>query len=227
VPFRAGDPDRDAAWAWLQEYWRAYLPEAQIVIGEDDGEPFSRAAALNDAFRRSDGYYLVVVDADCYLPVDVVRSCTRAIQDSGKALWFVPWKRRVNLTAQVTAGILASESIPRFPTEPDALHEIAIDVHTSPAGIASIMSRRAWERAMGHDSRFSGWGGEDRAFFAAVDTMYGPHTRTDNDVYHLYHPLQRQPKHRFQELLSQYTRATGDRDRMLNLLEGREAAGVA
>ena len=41
VPFGDGNGHRRRLWDWLRRYWLAHLPSAEIVMGRDDGTPFS------------------------------------------------------------------------------------------------------------------------------------------------------------------------------------------
>ena len=54
--------------------------------------------------------------------------------------------------------------------------------------MCQIMPREAFEAVGGWDERFRGWGGEDYAFARALDTLWGPHKNTANDILHLWHP---------------------------------------
>ena len=58
------DPARLRNWEWLKAHWECVLPNTEIVIGRDRGserrwcrkpKPFSKAAAVNDAFKHSRG----------------------------------------------------------------------------------------------------------------------------------------------------------------------------
>lgn len=56
-----------------------------------------------------------------------------------------------------------------------------------PLGIVAV-SRSLLNEVGGFDERFVGWGGEDRAFQFACDTLAGPGERIDAMSYHLWHP---------------------------------------
>ena len=87
------------------------------------------------------------------------------------------------------------------------------------------------------NSRFRGWGGEDVAFLRSVDTLYGKHRNTDNDVLHLWHPQfvtdttvanwkvrvwegQTSPRAN-DKLATRYHKANGNPEAMQALVDGR------
>src|SRR5665213_1068232 len=49
------------------------------------------------------------------------------------------------------------------------------------------MPREAFVVVGGMDPRFRGWGGEDRAFLQALNTLWAPYQNSPNTVYHLWH----------------------------------------
>ena len=49
------------------------------------------------------------------------------------------------------------------------------------------MPREAFFLVGGEDPRFCGWGQEDCALLRSLDTLYGQHENTSNDVLHLWH----------------------------------------
>ena len=52
VPFRDDlQEGRADNWAWLRAFWEHTLPEAEIVLGDAPGIPFSKTCAVNAAFR--------------------------------------------------------------------------------------------------------------------------------------------------------------------------------
>ena len=97
--------------------------------------------------------------------------------------------------------------------------------------MAQVLPWEAFWEVGGMDPRFRGWGGEDVSFMRAVDTMWGKHKSTDNDVLHLWHPKipgryqltrqwQGQPRPEMNNLLAgRYHEATGNLEKMRALLE--------
>jgi len=200
IPFRcpsAGD-QRTKNVEWLKRYWRAQLPGAEVIVGEDDseGQPFSKSKAVNDAASRASGDVFVIVDADGYIPVDRVEHCVaeiRRARKAGQRLWFVPYRMFYRLTEAGSRLLLASD--PRKPHRfASPLPQEYVLNDTDPAighwygAMIQIMPREAFECVGGWDERFRGWGGEDHAAMRAMDTLWWPHKTLPTEVLHVWHP---------------------------------------
>jgi glycosyltransferase involved in cell wall biosynthesis len=203
VPFRADSPYRVELWSWLREYWEHELPEAEIIIGHDHGarkgEPFSKTSAVNNAFHRSRGDIIVILDADAYMDGEVIKHCAHRLRQArrhGRRTWFIPYRYMYRLTQEATFRVLSSDPFHplRFPTPPNPGD---IDGTQGSAGpgrahnygaLIQIMPREAFETVGCMDPRFRGWGGEDVSFLRALDTLWGRHKNMDEEVLHLWHP---------------------------------------
>ncbi len=196
VPFRSDGDRRSETWAWLKEYWEFWLPEAEILEGHDGHFPFCKTAAVNDAFRRSRGDIIVIMDADCFIDSGVILGCARQIRVARRRhrkLWFVPYRHFYRLTD--AASRLVLDSYPqdpyRFSSPPppgDTEESSGQSVGHWYGALIQLMPREAFEAAGGMDERFSGWGGEDISFMNAVDTLYTKHHTTRNQTLHMWHP---------------------------------------
>lgn len=204
IPFRCDDPSdqRHKNWKWLRRYWRAQLPAAEIVVGEDalsaDGStPFSKAAAINNAASRATGDIFVIADADCYIPVSSVLEAAhriRAARKNGLPLWYVPYRHFYRLNQIASQMVLDSEPENPHMFEHPLGAENIMNASGSPFGhwygaLIQIMPREAFETVGGWDPRFRGWGGEDHSFMHMVDTLYGRHKTLPHHVMHTYHPV--------------------------------------
>jgi hypothetical protein len=210
VPFRDDHAvGRGVNWEWLHRYWTAELPAAQIVVGEDSGEPFSKTCAVNDGFKRADpaNDVIVMVDADAYISAEVILSCAAAIREArqwGEPLWFVPYRHLYRLTGEATLDLIGSD--PARPLQFTAPHnsrevgyapEAGGPVGASTEALAAIghrfgaliqiFPREAFLQIGGCDPRFRGWGGEDVTLVRVLDTLYGIHRTTPNEVLTLWH----------------------------------------
>jgi len=243
VPFRADYPERARNWAWLRSYYEHALPEAEIIVGSNTEVPFRKTAAVNDAFSRAKGDVIVVLDADCYISADVIRSCAaqiRVARSERRKLWFIPYRRFYRLTEAASEQLLASDTEdPVVFGDPPKPWEFTVPQGVSfghwYGALIQIMPREAFVAAGGMDKRFQGWGGEDVSFMHAVDTLYGRHKTFNGPVYHIHHPTikgawaqtrqwvgQAQPE--MNDWLSdRYIRAVGDRARMNELVFGDRA----
>jgi N-terminal domain of galactosyltransferase len=244
VPFKADAHGRSRVWRWLRRYWEHELPGAEIVMGRDDRgqRPFSKTCAVNNAARRAHGDIFVILDADAYIPGEVVQRCADRIREArgdDHPLWFVPYRKIFRLTQEATARVLRSDPCEplRFasPPDPGDVESTEGSAHGHHFGaMIQIMPREAFETVGGMSPRFRGWGGEDIAFVRALDTLYGKHKSMHADVLHLWHPIHNehkvqswtvrewagQSRSRMNDLHAmRYDRATGDRAVMRRLVD--------
>ena len=74
IPFRAPIGSiRYRNYAWLRRYYRAALPDAEIVRGRTWSKVFSKTRAVNNGVRHSHGRIIAVVDADAYLDASIIQ----------------------------------------------------------------------------------------------------------------------------------------------------------
>jgi predicted glycosyltransferase involved in capsule biosynthesis len=59
----------------------------------------------------------------------------------------------------------------------------------SSVGPCVVIRRDSFLRIKGYDPRFRGWGFEDVAFNDIAQTVLGPTTRVEGDLFHLWHPV--------------------------------------
>lgn len=204
------DQWRSRSLMWLKQRYAALLPDAELVFGTSDAEPFSRSAARNDAFVRSSGDVLLIADADVVFNMDQI-DAGLALIDAG-APWVVAYREDAyfNLTPQATLTVLASDPgayVPE-PTDPGDW-ELRL---TSWAGLL-LVPLAAWACTGGYPTALDGgWGYDDTCMRHALDMLAGPHERTDGFVAHLYHPRGEEftaphiPRHR--AIYEEYERAT-------------------
>ena len=204
VPFRDDNEEgRRDNWAWLRQHWEHALPDAEIILGDAPGDPFSKTCAINAAFRQSTGDVIVLLDADCYIDASVIRDCAAAIRKGRQrtpreAVWFIPYRHLFRLTRISTLYLIASD-----PAEPFWFGTPPDDDQVGPTNgsgfghwfgaLIQIMPREAFGTVHGMDPRFRGWGGEDVAFVLSLDTMFGVHRLTGNQVLTLWHSVQSKP----------------------------------
>lgn len=237
IPFSSKNLLRRATFKWLLEYWRHELPDAEIVIGHSKSRVFNKGRALNQAVRKSHGNVLVIIDADAYMSGKVIERCAdRIIEELHNHLWYVPYRHLYRLNKWITKAIVRSD--PRHPLRlysppPDCF--LDDNGHKSSYGhryaaMIVIIPREAYDVLGCFDERFQGWGGEDIAFLRALDTLYGKHKSTDNDIYHLWHEF---IGNNYQsrawvgqtgggannELANRYNRATGNPEQMRELVD--------
>jgi hypothetical protein len=199
IPFYCADPTnpRIRNVEWLKKYWKAHLPGAEIVIGEDwgsvlHGKPFSKSVAVNNAARKAKGDVLVIVDADGYISADSVLHCAeeiRAARKKDRRLWFIPYRQFYRLTEEASGLLLGSDPAkPYIFPEPLPAKYILGDTDPKVGAMIQILPREAFDAVGGWDERFRGWGGEDHAAMRATDTLYWQHKTLPGQVLHVWHP---------------------------------------
>jgi hypothetical protein len=185
VPYRA-DPgsDRAIAWDFCRSWWEQQIPSAEIVLGTDQGEPFSKTTAVNDAFSRSSGDVLVVADADCILEPEVVQFGAYLADRHSRLV--VPWGSSIRLTKFYTDLLIAGKidigQAQVSPTDQPRPEPIT-------AGMIFVIGRDEFKTVQGMDPRFRGWGHEDTAFQMACETLLGKTSIVrEGWVVSLHHP---------------------------------------
>lgn len=195
IPYRGGNPHRDAAFRWDLKYYEHALPGVEIVIGHSRDKIFCKTQAFNDAIRKSHGKVLVLMDADAYIDSKVITKCAdKILENAEDHLWFVPYRHLYRLSETKSKEIL--DSNPKYPltlTEPIPKEWIDGEQTKSSYGhrygaMMMIIPREAYDTLGCFDERFKGWGGEDVALLRALDTLYGKHKTTKNPIFHLWHP---------------------------------------
>lgn len=195
IPFRSSNYQRTKTFKWLLKYWAHELPHAQIVVGTSRSRIFNKSEALNDAASRATGKVLVILDADAYLPGHIIERCAdRILEKRENHLWYVPYRRLYRLTRHITHKILESDPtnplrLPSPPPPEDVENGQKSAYGHRYGAMIMMFPREALEILGCFDERFKGWGGEDVALLRALDTLYGKHKTTDNDILHLWHPV--------------------------------------
>lgn len=173
VPFRDEEgTTRLKNWAWLEKRWRAVMPEAEIVVGTDEGMPFSKTTAVNDAYTRASGDVFVIADADSWCEPDQV---WKAINYTiAKGVLVIPWINAYRLTQRHSNALLKLDPGTTNPVT-DEMKKGVEDYRPSPSTAAMVIAitREGFERVGGMDPRFRGWGAEDVAFGISCATMLG------------------------------------------------------
>ena len=253
VPFQSKDSWRRDIWKWLRRYWKDALPGVEIVVGTDpkskrhwwrpNPPPFSKTNAVNRAFRKSHGDIVVILDADVFLDADDLIHCANRIrlaESVGVHLWFMPYMHHYRLTKGASALLLDSDPADpfRFPVPPPKDWCEDAEGHNyghSFGAFAMVLSAEAFKHVHGMDPKFRGWGGEDMSFLIKLDTLWGKHKNTTNQLLHVWHPKmhgkkpdrntkirvwQGQDDPRANEpLAGQYIKARGNPEKMWKLVD--------
>lgn len=207
IPYRPA-VGRVDAYEFVREHLEANVDE--VVIADDGGDPFSRGCSINDGVARASGDLLVVCDADLVLPVDQLD--LGVITVAARSGMCLPFDRYHYLTGAATLEVMAGVQ----PT-PDTPRQFAMD---SSVGGVCVIDRKTFNLVGGFDPSLRGWGGEDYAFWAAVDTLAEVH-RVPGVLYHLWHPTDPVRPAENIEVMKSYMAARGDEVRMRELIGDR------
>lgn len=198
---------------------KAALPGVEIAAFDSGHQPFNRAASRNGGVANSYGGVetLVVCDADAIVEPAPLHE---AIAEAGDGKLHLPYTE-VRLLSQD-----GSEHV-HLGTDPSR----ARVWHTNPFSVGGcvVVSYETWRAVGGWDERFTNWGFEDTAFWAAVDTLFGT-TRHDGTLYDLWHLDKRgigSPQWQAgMALCDRYTDARGNPTAMRALIEERACASA-
>jgi glycosyltransferase involved in cell wall biosynthesis len=179
-----GAPQRRTVFEWQQRYLRAHFPEAEIVLGDDEGaNPVNRSRMRNRAAAKATNDVLVFMDADIIpQPEDLRSMVMRAAngETSGSHEWLY------YSTPAQTEEVLASDphAAPSLPPSSSAGFR-----HASRwGGPLIVMPRSVLATIGGWDEHFDGWGAEDCAIRHAITTLDRPMSYIGGHTYHLWHP---------------------------------------
>lgn len=172
VPLAGDCPHRARAWEWL----RARYDGLEICEGYGNPQAWCKADAVADGLSRATGDLLVITDADVWS--DHLQEAIDAVEAG--AAWAMPHWRIRRLTEHGTQQFVDGER------ETAELAEEHYAVH---GGGIVVLTRETYERVP-LDSRFVGWGGEDKAWGAALHTLAGNEVVVRQPLWHLWHPPQ-------------------------------------
>lgn len=207
-------PWRARALEYVIDHYRTNHRGWEIHLGEHP-EPWSKGAAVADAYRQTDARMLVLADADSFVAPDVLSAAVAAATVDG---WAMPHAMVHRLSQRATERLYAGGPID--------LDDLARGAYrgVKGGGIVAI-TRDAYETVGGIDPRFVGWGGEDIAFNWALTALINGGARMAGDLVHLWHPHPAPDLRGSAEseaLLARYTAARKDPGAMRAIVAERE-----
>lgn len=176
---------RARLWSFIRRRFEEQLPEAEILVGTDDGtDPFHKTLALNRAASAATTDVFVIGDTDTWVPASQLRTALEHVEDGN---WCRPWTRKVKLSQLDTERIIALDDWGDHVTDQERRRaEDRGNVFW--AAPPHMMSREHFYGVGGLDERFRGWGQEDQAFSFALRAMVGKPVSVPGIAVHLWHP---------------------------------------
>lgn len=189
VPWRAGCPHREAAWAWLRAWYASTHPEWQVIATGDGHStgPWCKAAAVTAALPGAAGEVIVVADADVVCAG--LGAAVEAVAVGGRP-WAVPHSAVYRLTPAATTTVISGGPVPDVNGPRSLLRGTISEAHRGvQGGGLVVLPRKAWD-VVPIDARFTGWGQEDLAWGWALTRVLGGPWRGRSPLLHLWHPPQ-------------------------------------
>lgn len=206
VPWRAGDRDRELAWAWCREWWSQFgWPIYEVEHAPP--VPFNRSWCINEGARRAqaDGGFdvLVAIDADVFEenPAQVPAGVTHC-WETGKLV--VPHIVGADLNAAGTRALVGGQETTKWSRQTAGTRDPCTSRVT-------MIRADVFEQVGGFDQRFQGWGHEDVAFWAATVLVNGV-VQLPGTCWHLWHT----PSLRAARMTPQWKAGAKLADRYLN-----------
>lgn len=222
IPYKPDNGPRDKLFNWVKTYYETMMPEAELCIGESISHPFNRSRAINIAAKQATRDIFVIADGDVICDPG---SLLQAIEFLDQHSWVIPYDKWLDLTQSSTEKLIIHP--PQLPLQLDVeYNERKFKKNAKPISGTIIVTRENFNKVKGFDERFVGWGREDNAFCAAMNTICGHYIRTKNTfLYHLWHPREGLKTHPNMQnnirLYKRYARRRGRIGEMTKLINER------
>lgn len=184
VPFKPDGGERDRIWNWMRQRWLTTMPGIELVVSDDGntGAVFNEGKAWNACARAATGEIFVVTESEVAFNASDLQPVIETCYETGG--WFVP-QTYVQLSRVQTVNILAFQPEMALTYRLEKFADRTFrNESVSPIW---VLPREAYERVGGMDERYEGWGWIDKAFAAAMNTLYEPLERFSGSVFHLHH----------------------------------------
>ncbi len=219
IPFHSDNGPREKAFRWIIDYYKTILPDAEFIVGSSPA-PFNKSSSINRAVKNASGEILIILDADIICSPEAIYTSLHLLD---RYTWVIPFKKVLDLTEESSKTLLNSK--PQWPLP----HNLEVNIRKAgdaiPVGGINIVRKKDFITVGGFDERFKGWGGEDDAFAAAMNTICGRFKRINNNIYHIWHPssyVKGSDEYRSNFLLaSRYCRAHRSKMEMMEIIKER------
>jgi len=182
IPFKSGDLIRQTLFDFVYNRLKKLYTDAEIVIGEYDGEPFSRGRAINNGVSKASNENIFICDSDFIFLPKLVDDALGLID---RVPWIIPYSKAYNLDEETTGNIIIKNE------DFDLYNTPLIGRPQSHLGLGSMcfIKRDKFDLIGGFDENLVGWGYEDNVFSHIADTVLGEHVRIENKIFHLFHQV--------------------------------------
>lgn len=206
VPWRPGDPHREAAWSLLQQRHHTTHPTWDLIEGHPPDGPWCKAAAVADALAHTDADTIIVHDADVWCD-----GTDLAVEQLATHPWAIPHGNVCRLKPGVTDRTFDETQYVQPP-------------YPGIEGGGIVALPRTTYEACPLDPRFLGWGQEDESWALALHVLAGEPWRGDAPLWHLWHPPPPRESRVFgsresKDLHHRYVRTLGERTAMARLIK--------
>lgn len=219
MPYRAATPWRKVLHDWTIQLWQQLTerrPGVRVIVADDgqDGDLFSPARAVNNAFRESTADY-VLIEGSGHIPHtdQHLDWLTTTLEQHP---WLGAYAGLRELTEQATRqlvdtapGDLDPATLPHRRRTPYAIGILA-------------MRRDVFIEVGGMDERFNGWGYEDTALRELLTKLHGKPPEPQGVLTTLWHPPSTRRNLRANAaLFKQQQRIRGNRQAITKYLDQR------
>ena len=203
IGFRDATPDRLRNLIYAVEYYKKHLPDAKIILVEQDtkadlsaiynkidsyvylntgGDFYSRSLGFNKGFNVSNSDYVILADADCLLDVNFLNNIHNYYAEFD-SFFVIPYANPVYyLSKEETESFILNNE--------DNIGDNSkrkVDSLRNASGGIGIISSDNYYRVGGFDERFRGWGVEDDAFHNKCLDFNLRSKRLTSQMVHLHH----------------------------------------
>jgi pyruvyltransferase len=178
IPFKSSDKHRNSLLDFSINRYNNIIPQAEIVIGENEEDEWIKSKAVNSAVKLAKGEIIIIVDCDVIVrKSDLMRLICRASGERYSCLH----GDKLDLSKEATMDILAAKI---------QIIDGNLDKSMKWGKGIFCMKKELFVRCGGFNERFKGWGGEEIAFHKTLEIYYGKPLGVNGNLYHLWHEPQ-------------------------------------
>lgn len=174
---------------FTKQYYESHGYE--VLLSDSRHKTFNRSAARNRGVKKASGEIVVLIDADFYVNMDLLRQAIRSAKSYPNQ--FKPFSKINRLSKQQSKSMISGN-----PTPYQGAYSYLC------MGGAFVLNRDSWNLVKGFDEDFKDWGCEDAAFQIITDRHLGPKQMLEGEAIDLWHPSHRVFSAETNELYQKY-----------------------